>query len=668
MICLPVIEELSVDNYPLYPGKDKQGLKLDFPDGVTVFAGINGVGKTTLLNLFLRMLLGPSSPKATNDVSRVSSRELYPKKKFDYFASRIPSGISENSAAKLTFTINKNKIEVVRILTSMQIKSVVIDGKRKKFDSEQELINKLAEMSGLASGYDFHMVVRYLQFFTEERLPILWAAGTQFEFLKMLFLDRNLAKKLSKSFGDVQKFDSDYRNAVHQQKVRKDQSPTLMQPSNIEISSLDALIKEAANVYEEVNKNYQKKYQLFQELQKNSLDLERTLEEAEVRLAALEIEFSHDDALYIAQALPNLDDKLKFLMHGIGSRSGCFVCHNGGKREFTAIGRKLRSGHCFVCNASIGKAAKSKVVPITALKVRSLEENIATLKQELADTVMKRDKNVLLCSEAANSLREVATERLLAGQRLDGLRAQRPSEHVAAITENPAENEEINIKLLEENRKKHSDEYRRLIDEAQEQIETIKEKIRNTVAKYAQEFLHERVEVVFRKETVLKLATGVPSIKVPTFYVEMTSSTHQIPSKRDKVDSVSESQKEFLDLAFRMAILELISKNQRTMVVIETPEASLDSWFMLKAAELMRKFADGTKGSNRILVTSNLNRTLMIPALLGLVNKQGRIVRKVEKDDPHLVNMMEITARANILNENSAHEMLVAELGRYING
>lgn len=59
-IKLPVMRRLSIRNYSLYPGANGQGLDLEFPAGVTVLAGINGVGKTTLLNLLMRMLLGPT--------------------------------------------------------------------------------------------------------------------------------------------------------------------------------------------------------------------------------------------------------------------------------------------------------------------------------------------------------------------------------------------------------------------------------------------------------------------------------------------------------------------------------------------------------------------------------------------------------------------------------
>ena len=82
----PVIRRLRVNNFPLYPGPANQSIDLEFGDGVTVIVGINDIGKTTLLNLLLRMLLGASSPSkaATRDLGKVSKRELVQSRKFPY--------------------------------------------------------------------------------------------------------------------------------------------------------------------------------------------------------------------------------------------------------------------------------------------------------------------------------------------------------------------------------------------------------------------------------------------------------------------------------------------------------------------------------------------------------------------------------------------------------
>lgn len=50
-IHLPVVERLRVLNYPLYPGANKQGLDLSFDKGVTVIAGINGIGKKSVYSM-----------------------------------------------------------------------------------------------------------------------------------------------------------------------------------------------------------------------------------------------------------------------------------------------------------------------------------------------------------------------------------------------------------------------------------------------------------------------------------------------------------------------------------------------------------------------------------------------------------------------------------------
>ena len=55
MVRLPVLTELSVTDYELFPGNPPgSGIAWPFRQGVTVIAGINGLGKTTLLLMILR--------------------------------------------------------------------------------------------------------------------------------------------------------------------------------------------------------------------------------------------------------------------------------------------------------------------------------------------------------------------------------------------------------------------------------------------------------------------------------------------------------------------------------------------------------------------------------------------------------------------------------------
>lgn len=67
-----------------------------------------------------------------------------------------------------------------------------------------------------------------------------------------------------------------------------------------------------------------------------------------------------------------------------------------------------------------------------------------------------------------------------------------------------------------------------------------------------------------------------------------------------------------------MALISVASEDSPAMMVLETPEASLDAIFILRAGFLLARFAaGGGRIGNRLIASSNLNRTEMIPALFG---------------------------------------------------
>src|SRR4051794_21947597 len=55
----PVLLNFRVTGYQLFPGRAEGGIAYDVPPGVSVIAGINGLGKTTLLNMLFRAIVGP---------------------------------------------------------------------------------------------------------------------------------------------------------------------------------------------------------------------------------------------------------------------------------------------------------------------------------------------------------------------------------------------------------------------------------------------------------------------------------------------------------------------------------------------------------------------------------------------------------------------------------
>ncbi len=60
MIHFPVFEHLNVTGYRVFPGTaDRPGLDFPTQRGISIIAGVNGLGKTTLVSMLFRLVVGP---------------------------------------------------------------------------------------------------------------------------------------------------------------------------------------------------------------------------------------------------------------------------------------------------------------------------------------------------------------------------------------------------------------------------------------------------------------------------------------------------------------------------------------------------------------------------------------------------------------------------------
>lgn len=669
---LPVVERLRVLNYPLYPGSTKQGLDLSFDKGVTVIAGINGIGKTTLLNLLLRMLVGPTNPSkaATRDLGLVSKRSLVTSRKFSFFQDRVGVTLGANATATLTFRIGGKQIAVTRRLTSLEITKLAISGRTAPTPDNNAFLDQMAELSGLTTAYDFHMVVRYVQFFTEERLPLLWSPTAQLELFKMLFVDETIGRKLNKLYSEIQGTDTDYRNRTYQYNQRKekyDEVRSKYQLSDPDLAEVKAQLVLAKAELDGANRDYRVANERVAELVKQRDDTDRKIEALQVTLDEEIHAFHQQDAAYIAQALPTLDDKFQLLMQGLGSNLGCFVCGKGGKREVAAISKRLRDHHCFVCNTSLAYPTTSNVTSITAGALRKIEQNIDKLRAEMKAHQKSQQQQDEGYANALALVRPAVARRHELMMRMEQLEAQIPE--TTDATQAPIladlEAEKLELDQLAQKRSDLNDQYKRQIDKLSSEMSEIENELGSRLTKYAEEFLHEKVVVKFTRNHPFKVATGAPQINLPTFRIAMTSSTHLAAHDRYTATSVSESQKEFLDLAFRMTLLDMVADDGATMLVMETPEASLDSWFMARAAQMIRKFSpDG--GQRMLIATSNVNGTMMIPALLGLTTKNGTVRTLPKAQQSHIVDLMAMAEEPGVLRDDDARQLLSDELRSYL--
>jgi hypothetical protein len=191
---------------------------------------------------------------------------------------------------------------------------------------------------------------------------------------------------------------------------------------------------------------------------------------------------------------------------------------------------------------------------------------------------------------------------------------------------------------------KETKRYSSLLGEGRTNIEQLATKLTKSFRFYAGAFLSEKCNLSYREEK-RRLGEEGELLSYPNFHVNMTSAVSpKMGTPRTEDTQVSESQKEFVDLAFRMALFDAVRQpTDGVMLVIETPEASLDSIFVKKAGDLLRKFGeDGTGEPNVIIASCNLNGTDIVRSLLGVdaLDKEA-----VEKEVPKkIINLLELAA------------------------
>lgn len=84
---------------------------------------------------------------------------------------------------------------------------------------------------------------------------------------------------------------------------------------------------------------------------------------------------------------------------------------------------------------------------------------------------------------------------------------------------------------------------------------------------------------------------------------------------RDEPGDVSRSQAEFVDLAFRMALLSIAADDHSSSLVVDAPEASLDFLFARRAGDRLAAFSSATP-TNRVIITSYLPSKHLVTSFL----------------------------------------------------
>jgi predicted nuclease with TOPRIM domain len=633
VITFPLLRRLKLSGYGLYPGPRQDGIiDLEMGSGPWLILGVNGLGKSTLLLLMRYLLAGAVRPR---DAGFAGEREDIQPVNNRLFAARVGDD-ARDATGTLEVAFGDQTLTVARRLSNLSLASAELlgpGGQVATLADEGSYRATLAGLMGLEQFADALRTLDHVVFYLEARQPLIWEGQAQFEIFRAL-LTPDTSAELRRLEGEIISADSSARNlnaiVTRMIKTREKELGKLrsQDATRARLASLQASLHEA-RASEEV---------LRQEL--DEVEEERDA----ARLLLKRAEKSVDDAAQtyerlkfdtLRSAFAGVPPTEQYLFLKLISDRVCLACNQQAEQAAVQTERRLAKGLCVVCGSPHGGEASTDLPEDwrkTAEQAFARLEAARSVQIETQKTYNDRAGRALQTSDRLDTVRRSADSFLIQISKLakdlpvgDVARLDQEQSRITAMAEQ--------VKDFVGERSKAEAKIESLLAALKAEAERFSDQLQTRFNDIARPFFAERVQLVYApRETRIGQAGKVFSF--PAFEVEMTSGATAEQFIRRKAEQVSLSQREYLDLIFRMVLLDVFGRGGGSLVV-DGPEGSVDAVFAERAGDLFAGFA-AQQGANAILAC-NIVEGGFIPHTLGAyprADARSRVVNLLEQAAP----------------------------------
>lgn len=601
----------------LYP----TGVDWKLNPGVNAIVGGTGLGKTTMVYAAQFGVFG----KLVVDGDRIERdffKDRLTKRKGAELAKFHPTVLVEFCAGGSDFVVKRD-------LITGGLLECICDGKKLKSNQLDEKIAECVGIPGDTAG--IARLQEHLFFFGEGRYLLAWENLAQNELINLMMSDHASYARLTELWAEVESADSAARN-ISAQAHRFEADLALI----VAEKPTDELARRSTT--RRIQKGRQ---ELEAELSVARGQLEReSLEEAALaakiatsyrnfhsQLSELESDESADadDALFAAAlADPTIASVRRSLGNFYADPDGqvCPCCNRTGLGSAVsdlvpAALTVARAGGCVVCSKDLPRPA-SRLPHVAPAKAARTDARAGDLQQLIFKRQQTQARMVALRDELTQ-----LSEQLTVLQ----------TEEIEALRSNPVSmTNGLKVAVAEMRRKEqaardkceeHMAKLKRHLKKTDAVFSTISKGIARAFTKYATLYLDETCEVAFLEKDKVPQKRG-PQVKAPHAAFFPVISDEVRPSSQ----ALSDAQRSFVDLAFRMAVIEVWHKQTKKHVtmVVETPEGAVDIAYMERVATMLRTF--GEQG-HTLIITTNLNNDIFLPEVLAAAPKAGRMDRVV---------------------------------------
>lgn len=615
-IYLPELQRINIKNYTLYPnGLD---YSYDFVKGVNLILGGNGMGKTTFVNIIKFGLIGLY--KKAKDLTRtyldraIVKRLLYPS---NYFSARGDESIQVDAEAIviLHFFIKGTHFVVRRSLETGCLLSVTVNGvnlggeiiEEERYerlddkDKEQYLLYSyergVEEHSNLTFD-DLIFFVNEILFFGENHNTVLWNNGidgrtdVQNELFNKYFNEPDLDRERQEMQRQAKYYDSLSRHRSEDMRVLNKLVAKINAASsnNTETSSptidIVALKSRIESIGEDIIAIRSK-----QAARENEISiLQGEINRSSMQASRLDEDKKRIEREMNASLWETLHPQYDVFVKNIQMNHLCPMCSHEADQLLEKVNEATT--HCFMCGNDIHQSANSELISqykTITLEHKNIYQSIANKQRKiraLEDGLTQFDKD----------FREKDLQKRTLQQQLRELEYKRSS----SVEPDKLQALDDERNRLEAEKNENQKKSAECAAKAQELTNRIEEEILSNVSRFSALF-----------SSYAEHFLGVPcSLEYAKYEGDDFKRFYPVIDGkiRRQEESLSESQRFFVDHSFRMSILSFFYQSP-SFYIVETPDSSLDLSYEKNAAGVFLQFL---KKPNIIIVTSNLNNSSFV--------------------------------------------------------
>lgn len=607
-LSLPKVTHVDLKHMSLYD--QRQSISLEVPEGVFCLAGANGLGKSTFLaaiNYALTGVVAEPERKFESVQEFLKDNADYSKRFFD---GRITEGDRKRASIAVTFQVGETEFKVERpffenaTLMSLSIsrpgESPLIAQQPNISGSElhRSYTEALLAATGLKSFAQFAFLQQFVLTFDERRFLLFYNQRVIEQTMHIAFgkspEDAALVDQLRRQ---AERADSNARNAKYQAN---------------ELAKKIKQVQEALSKTKST-KDYERLMEEYEGLQDQKDAHDKLISETSVRLNDANIrlvELSSKQTSLEGAFRRYFDDHLRGRGNIMSNpvvrqsilRGACSLCGTEGQTVVDTIQAKVAGSSCPLCDSAI---KPSLVDDHSKEDLQRIDSQLAQTKKQIEDTIALiercndelRDAN----SEQAKLLQRINAYETAHGEVLrDSFR--RPGERapgeeaIAALRSSMIQFETDAV----EHRKRRDEFLTRMKgyqDALAQEYATVEEEFVPVFKNLAHQFLGVPLTVKLErgKQESMNLA------------VTIAGTPRRTPSQ------MSESQKFFVDIALRMALVQFASADtSKPTLLIDTPEGSLDIAYESRAGDMFATFA---REGFHIAMTANINSSQLLKQL-----------------------------------------------------